>query len=483
MKKRITAIIIAMAMILSTVGIIAESAGTAIVYADTKSANAEEYEYIMTVDPIPDQEFDWKAVCPVPNVRVNGILLDKSQYEIVKYTDNTAPGFGLVEVKLILNESLYKLLGITEPVDADSVISGFNTISESAEFKILQPETEDPNAPPAPKTLKIYGVKHSYQWKGEPIEPEITVQDGDKVLTEGVHYVVKYGKITDVNCTTSVEAIGIGEYKGIKAIEWYQILFKYGRHIYRTRVLSTPVYTGSAIVPEVEVLGNFTKKEGEHLTDPYPLKEGVDYIVVATNNVNAGSKAQYTIKGIGDWLGVELDPNDFTIAKRNVKGLKVTGVTDKVYTGKAVKQKNINMYLGKKKLVKGKDYTVTYKNNVKCGKATVTIKGKGLNFTGTKTITFNIYPRKVKNVKVTAGNNSATVKFNKNYGAVTGYQVRYAANEKFNGYKAKNTSKTSVKIAKLGDKKVYYVKVRAYKVINGKKVFGNWSDVKRVKTK
>ena len=43
----------------------------------------------------------------------------------------------------------------------------------------------------------------------------------------------------------------------------------------------------------------------------------------------------------------------------------------------------------RKTLVAGTDYTVTYKNNVKVGTATVVITGKG-NFTGTKTITFTI---------------------------------------------------------------------------------------------
>lgn len=333
------------------------------------------------------------------------------------------------------------------------------------------------------KSFQIYGVNKAYQWEGVPIEPEITVKDGESVLKEGIHYIVKYDEITTIPCTTSVTAIGIGKYKGVTAVKWYGIEFKYCRQWYRSRVLETPVYTGEPIVPEVELLGGFGDKDGNNISGYYPLKEGVDYIVIATNNVNAGSNAQYKLKGIGYFLGMETMPTNFTIAKRNVKDLKVTGVTDKVYTSKAIKQKNINIYLGKKKLVKGKEYTVTYQNNVKCGKATVSIKGIGKNFTGSKTVTFNIYPRKVNNVKVSAGDNSVTVKYNKNYGAVTGYQVRYATNEKFNGYKAKNTANTSVKISKLGDKKKYYIKVRAYKVINGKKVFGNWSDVKKIKTK
>lgn len=477
MSRRITSIIIALVMVMSAAGITVSSAGVEFAYADAGTGNEESYEYLMTVDPIPDQEFDEKGVCPVPAVRVNGIPLEQAQYEITGYTDNMEPGFGMVTVRLVFNDSLYELLGIDSTANINDIISKFNTVSESVEFKILQPKVEKP------KSFEIYGLKKTYQYEGAPVEPKITVKDGDTVLTEGIHYVVEYDELTELNMSLRVTATGIGEYKGFTAQKWYNVVFKYGRHMQSSRVLGTYTYTGKPITPKVEVLGNFMYSDGIFLTDPQPLKAGVDYIVVAKNNVNAGSKAQYNIKGLGYWMGMEPMPKYFTIAKRNVKNLKVTGITDKVYTSKAIKQKNINMYLGDKKMVKGKEYKVTYKNNVKCGKATVVIKGIGRNFTGTKTITFNIYPRKVKNVKLISGDNAITVKYNKNYGGVTGYQARYSESKDFKSFKSRNSEKTSIKIPKLGNKKKYYVKVRAYKVVNGKKVFGKWSDVKSVKTK
>ena len=62
------------------------------------------------------------------------------------------------------------------------------------------------------------------------------------------------------------------------------------------------------------------------------------------------------------------------------------------YTGKALKPKVTVKYKVDGKtvtLVKDTDYTVTYKNNVEPGTASVIIKGKG-HFTGSKTVTFTI---------------------------------------------------------------------------------------------
>jgi hypothetical protein len=44
-------------------------------------------------------------------------------------------------------------------------------------------------------------------------------------------------------------------------------------------------------------------------------------------------------------------------------------------------------------------------------------------------------------------------------------------------------SKYKYTFKKLKSKKTYYVKARAYKVVNGKKIYGNWSKIKKVKVK
>ncbi len=70
---------------------------------------------------------------------------------------------------------------------------------------------------------------------------------------------------------------------------------------------------------------------------------------------------------------------------------------------------------------------------------------------------------------------------------VSGYQIQVATDKKFKKNKKtvtvakQNASKKTVK--KLKVKKKYYVRVRSYKIVNGKKVYGKWSKIKSVKTK
>ena len=69
----------------------------------------------------------------------------------------------------------------------------------------------------------------------------------------------------------------------------------------------------------------------------------------------------------------------------------------------------------------------------------------------------------------------------------SGYQIQIATDKKFKKNKKtitvakQNASKKTVK--KLKAKKKYFVRVRAYKIVDGKKVYGKWSKIKSVKTK
>ena len=67
---------------------------------------------------------------------------------------------------------------------------------------------------------------------------------------------------------------------------------------------------------------------------------------------------------------------------------KTTGITNRTYNTKPQTQ-NLILTVNGKKLVKGTDYNVSYKNNTAAGRATITITGKGA-YSGTITRTFNI---------------------------------------------------------------------------------------------
>ena len=66
---------------------------------------------------------------------------------------------------------------------------------------------------------------------------------------------------------------------------------------------------------------------------------------------------------------------------------------------------------------------------------------------------------------------------------VKGYVVKYSTKKKF-GKKTtiiKKVKKATFTIKKLKANKNYYVKVRAYKVVNNKTYYGKWSNRKTVK--
>lgn len=105
--------------------------------------------------------------------------------------------------------------------------------------------------------------------------------------------------------------------------------------------------------------------------------------------------------------------------------------------------------------------------------------------TTTQTATKITKPKKAKIKKVKGYKKALEVRYAKVSGA-SGYQIQVATDKKFKKNKKTVTakkSKTKVKISKLKKKKKYYVRVRAYKSVSGKKVYGAWSKVKTVKTK
>ena len=94
---------------------------------------------------------------------------------------------------------------------------------------------------------------------------------------------------------------------------------------------------------------------------------------------------------------------------------------------------------------------------------------------------------KSTSIKKAKGSKKAVALEWKKVSGVKGYQIQVATDKKFKKnkktvtIKKQKTTKTTVK--KLKSKKKYYVRVRTYKIVNGKKVYSSWSKVKTVKTK
>lgn len=157
-----------------------------------------------------------------------------------------------------------------------------------------------------------------------------------------------------------------------------------------------------------------------------------------------------------------------------------------IYNGKA-KKPAVTVIDSNGNIITDDYYTVVYSNNKKVGKATVTVKLKN-GYSGILKKNFTIKPKGTKLVSLTGKSKSISIKWAKQKTQTTGYQIQYSTSSKFSKKATvtkmvkKNTT-TKLTVNKLKAKKTYYVRIRTYKTVNGKKYYSSWSKVKKVKTK
>lgn len=156
-------------------------------------------------------------------------------------------------------------------------------------------------------------------------------------------------------------------------------------------------------------------------------------------------------KADGTFYWFSTDPKAFSV-NSNVK-------SSYVYTGKSISP-SITVKTAKGTLKKNVDYTVSYKNNKKVGKATVSVKGKGKYAGVNRYFYFNIRP---KAPTITSASNSSsntiTLKWKKATGAKK-YEIYYT----FRGLgytKLTTTKNTSKKLTYFSRGTTYKFKIRA----------------------
>ncbi len=133
-------------------------------------------------------------------------------------------------------------------------------------------------------------------------------------------------------------------------------------------------YTGKPIKPTFTITYN-----GKVLT------QGTDYTITYTNNIEPGT-ATATVTGIGLFVGSSRKI-DYVIQTLNLNYASYSlSPYSYTYTGKEIKP-SISITYDGRKLKPGTDYSVSYKNNIKPGTATITVTGlvsfKGSSFTTT----------------------------------------------------------------------------------------------------
>lgn len=211
---------------------------------------------------------------------------------------------------------------------------------------------------------------------------------------------------------------------------------------------------------------------------------GIDYTVSYVNNLNAGT-ASVIISGIGNYSGTVT--KNFTInpIALNSSNAKVRLSKSKFKYDGAQKKPTVEVYDANGNRLSDNNYNLEYSGNANPGKKKVTITFTG-NYSGTIVKYYNVIPKvqTISSVK-SPSKKKLNVSWKKDK-TVSGYQIQYSTSKSFSKDKKtitvskKNTSK-AIKVSKSGKK--YYVRVRAYKTIDGKKAYGSWSKVKSVKVK
>ena len=328
-------------------------------------------------------------------------------------------------------------------------------------------------------------VASSVSFTGSNITPSVTVKVAGRTLTSGTDYTVSYSNNKNVGKAT-VKITGKGNYSGSLNAKFDIVPAKQQIQKLETKYKGFFVdwaQKGSATGYDVEysVNANMSGAVSKHLTANKPdtltvngLSGDKTYYVRVRSYTNVNGKVYY-----GAWSDVK----SIKTANNDITKATVSGISTKAFTGKAITQ-NVTVKVGNTVLKNGTDYTVSYSNNKKVGKATVKITGKG-KYGGVITKTFKINPAKQEIQKLTAKSKAFFVDWAQK-GSATGYEIQYATNSKFTSAKKVTitNNKTDTKtISKLSGKKKYYVRVRSYTTVKGTKYYGAWSASKSVTTK
>ncbi|GFI24328.1 hypothetical protein IMSAGC011_03125 [Lachnospiraceae bacterium] len=246
------------------------------------------------------------------------------------------------------------------------------------------------------KTSKI----SSQQYTGKALTPTIQVKYGKTTLKEGKDYELSYRDNTKIG-TATVIIKGKGDYSGQKAVSFKII----GASISKGTVvgLNTPsTFNGSEITKNFYLV---IIVNGNQRT----LKEGQDYTVKYQNNKKAGN-ATLVLTGINGYSGTlkkTFKINAYNLQTDTNKKIRYSNDLSVAYAKNGSCPDPV-IYFDGTKLEKGKDYSLSYKNNkaVNTGGNSATapmiiVKGKG-NFTGTLPITFSITSQNLSNLILTA---------------------------------------------------------------------------------
>ncbi len=152
----------------------------------------------------------------------------------------------------------------------------------------------------------------------------------------------------------------------------------------------------------------------------------------------------------------------------------INKISSQAYTGSKIKP-SVTVKYKNKVLEAGKDYYVTYKNNVNIGVATAVVTGiDDYEDFAPCNVAFSIVPTKVTDLTLlSTSTNSASVKWSK-HSMASGYNVYVYRSGAWKLYSS--TTSTEMTITGLSSATNYPVRVAAYKTVNDEKLVGKYSD-------
>ncbi len=322
--------------------------------------------------------------------------------------------------------------------------------------------------------------EQNYVYDGTPKTPAVSVYYNGILLSENVDYSLTYSDFV-VAGTAKVTVTGINSYTGSVTKEYTikPITFN-SKNLSVTFDKTSLVYYGSAVHPVMYVSFN-----GQ------PLVQDVDYKVTYSKN-NAPGRATVKITGIGNFnasvsktfIILPQKVNSVSIAKNSATTATVSwGKVDKV-SGYEILKYDVNKNSFVHAVYASADstsYQFTKLQNSALHsyivKAYKTIDGDKYFGEQSDAVSVFIKPAKAQLTSVTLKNSTLNVEWKKL--DCTGYEIIYTTDSKFKKglktVKIKNSNTTKKAIKKLKKGKKYYVKVRAYAVNNGEKLYGSKS--------
>ena len=231
----------------------------------------------------------------------------------------------------------------------------------SSDSKSVETENEGDEELISIADAEIELGRTQYVYSGTAKKPYVDVYLDGWYLQQDVDYTVSYWN--NIKAGTAIVVVtGIGDYTDQTTCT-FKITRKTISKCKATIPAKTYFYTGNWVKPKVTV------KDGQK-----KLVKGRDYSVGYRKNKNVG-KAKVVVTGKGNYRGTVT--KIFRIVKKKISKKKVTiSVKKYPYIGKKIKPA-VTVKYGQKKLVKGRDYSVRYRNNKRIGTARVIVKGKG----------------------------------------------------------------------------------------------------------